>query len=143
MAMVKRVLGAYLVVTGIAAVALLILTPLIHDGSPDYPIWKILNWFMAAGVLVILFMGFRGKRSRGADEPDVVERLRLSLVYYGSIVLTMLFFWGFLWTLNPESETGGAVTSHLVYFPLVDALYTTLALSIGRRLWREAGGSAS
>ena len=34
-------------------------------------------------------------------------------------MLTMLFFWEWLWTLNPDSETGEAVTSHMVYFPIV------------------------
>ena len=50
----------------------------------------------------------------------------------------MLFFWEWFWSLNPSSETGDAITSHIIYFPLADALYTVLALSIGRRLWTEA-----
>ena len=51
----------------------------------------------------------------------------------------MLFFWEWFWTLNPDSETGEAVTSHLVYFPLVDALYVVLALATGSRLWSNGG----
>ena len=49
MDMVKRIGGIYLLVTALAVALLLIITPLIHDGSADYPLWKILNWFMAAG----------------------------------------------------------------------------------------------
>ena len=141
MDLVKRILAVFLVLTGIAAAALLIITPLTHDGSPDYPMWRILNWFMAAAVLIVLVVAFLRKHVREADELIVVEYLRLNLVYYGAIALTMLFFWEWFWTLNPDSETGDAVTSHIVYFPIMDALFVALSLSVGRRLWKEAGGA--
>ena len=140
MDLVKRVLAVFLVVIGIAAAALLIVTPLTHDGSPDYPVWKMLNWFMAAGVVIVLVVAFLRKHVREGDELIVAEYLRLNFVYYGAIALTMLFFWEWFWTLNPDSETGDAVTSHIIYFPIMDALYVALSLSVGRRLWREAGG---
>ena len=47
------------------------------------------------------------------------EYLRVNLTYYTTIILTILFFWEWFWTLNPDSETGEAVTSHMVYFPIV------------------------
>jgi len=138
MDLVKRVLAVFLVVTGIAAAALLIITPLTHDGSPDYPVWRILNWFMAAAVVIVLVVAFMRKHVPGREELIVTEYLRLNFVYYGAIALTMLFFWEWFWTLNPDSETGDAVTSHIVYFPIVDALFVALSLSVGRRLWGEA-----
>ena len=61
--------------------------------------------------------------------------VRASAVFYGAIGLTVLFFWGWFWTLNPESETGLAVTSHLIYFPVVNSLFAVLSLSSGRHLW--------
>ena len=134
MDLVKRVLAVFLVVTGIAAAALLIVTPLTHDGSPDYPLWKILNWFMAAVVLIVLVVAFMRKHVREGDELIVAEYLRLNFVYYGAIALTMLFFWEWFWTLNPDSETGEAVTSHMVYFPIMDALYVVMSITVGRRL---------
>ena len=138
MQMARRIAGAYLVIVGLAVFLNLIATPLYHDGSPDYPVWKILNWFMAVGAIVMLVMGFLGKRaldSEDIQDADILERMRGSFVFYGSIVLAMLFFWEWFWTLNPDSETGGAVTSHLVYFPIVDALFTVLALVVGKRMW--------
>ena len=142
MQIVGRILAVYLVVTALAAAVLLIVTPLTHDGSPEYPLWQILNWFMAVGVVVMLVVSVARKRALGdQDGGSDLEAARVSLVYYGAIVLTMLFFWEWFWTLNPESETGGAVTSHLVYFPIMDALYVVLGLSIGRRIWRKAGGA--
>lgn len=137
----KRVLAAFLVLTAIAVVLNLMLTPVYHDGSAEYPVWKILNWFMAAGVLIALGVSFLRRRAQGSAEAGGLDYVRTSVTWYGAIVLTMLFFWGWLWTLNPDSETGEAVTSHLVYFPIVDALFVVVALTTGRHLWAEAGGS--
>ena len=142
MDLAKRIIGYYLLATALAAALLLIVTPLIHDGSPDYPLWQILNWFMAVGAVVILIAGFAARRAQGCEKVDTLERLRVSLVFYGAIVLAMLFFWEWFWTLNPDSETGEAVTSHLVYFPLVDSLFTVLAFIVGKRMW-NAGHDGS
>ena len=144
MALAQRVLAVYLVVVGFLAWANLIATPLYHDGSPDYPVWRILNYFMALAVLIMLVKGFTMRREHAAGEADgcdTLEHLRVSFAFYGAIVLAMLFFWEWFWTLNIESETGDAVTSHVIYFPIVDALLVVLALLIGRRFWQEGGGS--
>ena len=141
MDIVKRVLAAFLVLTAVAVVLNLILTPVYHDGSAEYPVWKILNWFMAAGVLVALGVSFLRRRVQGSMEAGGLDYVRTSVTWYGAIVLTMLFFWGWLWTLNPDSETGEAVTSHLVYFPIVDALFVVVALTTGRHLWADAGAA--
>ena len=141
MDMVNRVLAVFLVLTAIAVVLNLILTPVYHDGSDEYTVWKIVNWFMAAAVLVALVVSFQRRRVLGGVEADVLLYLRTSAAWYGAIVLTMLFFWGWFWTLNPDSETGEAVTSHMVYFPIVDALFVVVALSTGRHLWNVSADS--
>ncbi len=138
MAGLKRALAVFLVITGVAAAGLLMITPLIHDGSPEYPMWEILNWFMMPGTLIILAVSFLFTRRHEDSESAAAWRDRL--IFYGAIVLVSLFFWEWFWTLNPESETGGAITSHLIYFPAMDSLYTVLCLLEGRRLWRSAGG---
>ena len=120
-----------------AAVALnLILTPVYHDGSPGYPVWEVLNWFMAVTVFIVLVASYLQRRAVG-KEASTFDRLRVSLAFYGAIALTMLFFWEWLWTLNPDSETGDAVTSHIIYFPIVNALFSALALTTGRHLWSD------
>ena len=144
MQLVTKIVAAFLVIVGLAVFLNLIATPLYHDGSPDYPIWKILNWFMAVAVLIILVVGFMRKRvldSAGDEGASTLDHVRGSFVFYGGIVLAMLFFWEWFWTLNPDSETGEAVTSHMVYFPLVDSLFTVLALIVGRRMWSAGDGS--
>ena len=146
MEIARRLLGVFLVVIAIVVAINLMATPLYHDGSEDYPIWKIVNWFMAAGVVAVLIVNAMRKRAMGVggtNEPRVSEYLRVNLTYYTTIILTILFFWEWFWTLNPDSETGEAVTSHMVYFPIVDALFVVVCLATGRYLWNfasDAGG---
>ena len=134
----KRLLAVFLVLTAVAVGLTLMLTPVFHDGSEEYPVWRILNWFMAAGVVFSLAANSLRKRKLTAESGSL-EYLQGSFAWYGAIVLTTLFFWEWFWTLNPDSETGDAVTSHLVYFPVVDSLYMVIALSTGRYLWSRGG----
>ncbi len=136
-----RALAALLIATAVAAFLNLILTPAYHDGAAEYPVWEVINWFMAASTVVALVVNFLRQRAQadGEREPSVIQYLRVTGAYYGAIVLTMLFFWEWIWTLNPDSETGDAVTSHIVYFPIVDALFVVIALSTGRYLWTRVG----
>ena len=131
-----RIIGAYLLLTAIAVFVLLIITPLIHDGSADYPQWQIMNYFMALGALLMLVLTFLYRRQLDPETTDNYTCAIVNGLFYGSVVLVMLFFWQYFWLLNPDSETGEAVTSHIIYFPLVDALYVVLGLIIGERLLR-------
>ena len=137
---VRGILAVYLAVTAVAVALLLAFTPLIHDGSPEYPIWGVLNWFMAPGAVAVLVVSVMRDRSvaRRGDAPDMIERVSVSAALYGSIALFMLFFWEWLWSLNPESETGNAVISHMIYFPIMDVLYVAVCVATARYLWRRA-----
>ena len=140
MNIIRGVLAVYLAITALAAAVLLGVTPLFHDGAPDYPMWRVLNWFMALGVVAVLVVSVMRDRSvaRRGDEPELLERISVSSTLYASIALAMIFFWGWFWTLRPESETGNAVISHNVYFPMMDALYAVVCLATARYLWRRA-----
>ena len=137
----KQALGALFVLSGIAVAVLLMVTPLFHDGSPEYPAWQALNWVMAVMTAVALVIACIGKYKLYTGEQGgafTLDVIRVNAVFLGAIVLAMWFFWEWFWTLNPSSETGDAVTSHLIYFPLVDALYVVITLTIGGRLWCES-----
>ena len=136
MKLLNQAVGVYLVLTALAVAVLLIITPLIHDGSESYPMCEVLNYFMAVGVVIVLVANYMCKRRQDASGE---ENLGVSLVFYGAVALTMLFFWEWFWTLNPDSETGNAAISHTVYFPFVDALYTVIGLTTGKALWKAAG----
>ncbi len=90
---------------------------------------------MAVGTFLVLVVSVTRRHALGGRKDDALAYVRASAVSYGAIVLMMLFLWGWCWTLNPESETGLAVTSHLIHFPAVNSLAVVLARSSGRHLW--------
>ena len=92
MDLVRKIIAAFLVISGIVVAVNLAVTPLYHDGSPDYVIWRYVNYFMAVGVVIILVIGIARKRAIREDEVDTLTYLRTSFVFYGSIVLASLFF---------------------------------------------------
>ncbi len=139
MDILRKIVAVYLVVTGIVVAVHLAVTPLYHDGSPDYPVWEIVNYFMAVGAVIVLLVGIARKRAINGQEVDTLTYLRTSFVFYGGIVLASLFFWQWFWQLNPDSETGLAVNSHIIYFPAMDMLYSVLTLIVGRRMWNADG----
>ena len=137
---IRYAVGAFLIITGIVVFATLVMTPLFHDGSEDYPVWEVVNYFMTVGTIFIVLTGIHRRISLGEDA-STTDQLVARFVFYGGFILAMLYFWGWFWTLNPDSETGNAVTSHLVYFPIVDAIYVVLAVSNGRFIFRNASAS--
>ena len=134
---VKRIAALYLVLTALAVFFNLILTPVYHDGSPDYPVWKIVNYFMAAGVVIALAASYLRRRAANNPDTSTADRVWANVFCYAAIALAMLFFWEWFWTLNPDSETGEAVTSHIIYFPIVDVLYTIVTLDAARWFWKR------
>ena len=134
---VKRIVALYLALTALAVFFNLILTPVYHDGSPDYPVWEIINYFMAAGTLFALAASYLRRRAAGNSDTSTAESIWANVFCYAAIALAMLFFWGWIWTLNPDSETGEAVTSHLIYFPIADALFVIVTLEAARWFWKK------
>ncbi len=134
-----RVFGAYLLLTAIAVALLLMITPLIHDGSPEYPNWTIMNYFMALGVILMVVLTFLYRWRLDPEQTDNYTCAIANGLFYGSVVLMMLFYWQYFWLLDTSSETGDAAISHIIYFPLMDAIYVVLGLIIGERLLRTGG----
>ena len=136
--LLNRLIPVFLFVMAIVVGANLILTPVYHDGADTYPVWVIINWPMAAGVVIAMIASFIRYRAAKRTNPDSMASLRASLVFYGAIVLTIIFYWNWIWTLNPDSETGLAVNSHVIHFPLADALFTVIGISTAQYLWHDA-----
>ena len=134
---IKRLAALYLALTALAVFFNLILTPVYHDGSPDYPVWEIINYFMAAGTLFALGASYLRRRAAGNADTSTAESIWSNLFCYAAIALAMLFFWQYLWLQFPDNETGDAVTSHIIYFPIVDVLYTLVTLDAARWLWKK------
>ena len=142
---VRRVVAAALVVLAVAVGLNLMLTPVYHDGADTYPVWQVLNWFMAVAVVIALLVSYHRRQSLNGGPNDTVTReyLAASAMLYGSIALIILFYWNWLWTLFPENEVGLAAQSHINHFPWMDVLFSCVVGSAGFYLWRVVGEKMS
>ena len=124
----------------------LALTPVYHDNSPDYPIWRIMNDMAVPVVLVLLPLNiWRKLRLPGGGDAAVTrEYLGTTIAFYAAIALIILFFWEWFWSLWPENEAGEfVVISHLIHYPAVDVLFSLLAIEAAIWLYREARAAMS
>lgn len=124
----------------------LALTPVYHDNSPDYPIWRIMNDMAVPVVLVLLPLNaWRKFRVPGGGDSAVTrEYLGTTIAFYAAIALIILFFWEWFWSLWPENEAGEfVVISHLIHYPAVDVIFTLLSIEAAIWLYREARAALS
>lgn len=124
----------------------LALTPVYHDNSLDYPIWRILNDMAVPVVIVLLPLNvWRKFRLPGGGDAAVTrEYLGTTIAFYAAIALIILFFWEWFWSLWPENEAGEfVVISHLIHYPAVDVLFSLLAIEAAIWLYRQARAAMS
>ncbi len=143
---VTLLVAAYLGGVGLLVAFLLMLTPTFHDGSPDYPVWEVVNWFMLIAMPLLLWVNWTRKSSMGGSgtDPATREYVAANVALYATLGLIIIFFWQFLFQRFPESETGHALNSHIIHFPLMDVAFALLTGQAAHHLWRgsqtEPGG---
>ena len=138
----KRVLAIYLIAIAFATGINWIATPLYHDGSSNYWVWEILNWFMAVGVIIVLVVNSIRKRRlcRREEGSSAITRdyLEVNLAFAASIVLTLWYFWNWFAALNPGSEPDVVGLIHLEWWAFINPMGVLLYAYTGAYLWRAA-----
>ena len=73
------------------------------------------------------------------DEDGLLTReyLEVNLAFYGSIILTIWFFWNWLAIFFPH-EPPMAAQSHMNMWPFINVLVVTVTSVAGIHLWRKA-----
>ena len=112
------------------------ITPLYHPEA----VWAVLDWFMAAAVVVALIVNFSRNRAvgcRAADGPLTCEYLGANVAFYASVALTVLFFSNWFSILKGGmSDSAGQTVA--VMWPLIDTLVVLVAWATGCYLWRKS-----
>ena len=129
-----RLLSLYLTLVGIAVAVHFIAVPWYHPGGDEaYPIWELLDWFMAVAIVIALISTFVHKRRHDAgDGSDLHEHLSVNVLFYGTLGVGILFFWN--WS-NLLRETGEA---DWLVWNFIDVALPLLLIAAGRRLWRAS-----
>ena len=144
MSILKRVAALYLIVVAAAAGVHWIITPLYDNSSGEYPVWVILNWFMASTVIVALDRNVRSKlalRDGDPEAPLTGRRIQVNLLFYATIVLTLWFFWNWFYGFFPNNEPDVVGLVHLEMWAFINPLFVLTIGVTGFSLWGEAEDS--
>ncbi len=134
MSILIRLVAAYLVLVAVAVGVHFIITPLYHPGGDaPFPVWDILNWFMAAGMIVTVIAAYLEKRrADGNPDADLKCYLETNALFYGAIALFIVFFWNWFSNLDPDNAPDGQ------FWVVIDTLMPIVMGVAGFRLWRNA-----
>ncbi len=131
---VKPVLSVYLVAIATVVGVYFTISPLVDGVIAGHVVWDILNFFMAAGVLIALGFSYVRKREvDGSGSGDVWARLAVNALFYAALWLTIWFFWNWFVELMDRDW------SHL--WKQINPLFAIVVGVAGARMWREARDS--
>ena len=142
MSILHRLLGIYVV--GVAAVvAVSLLATLIWSNGAGSPIWPTVNWLQAIAIILVLVVNVLRKRAldaNGSDGSVTRDYLEVNLLFYVSIVVTVWFFWNWLFFgfFQDNEPAGAASDTHTLMWPFINALDIPLLGATGYHLWRKA-----
>ena len=136
-AALKQLASVYLLLVGLAVAVQFIIFPFYEDHDADLTVWRILDWLMAAGLLVGALGAFLRKRAFDAagDDPHWRDYVEVNGLFYGVLALALAFFPAWFWVewgTNPERASW-------VVWHAIDVALPILFVVLGLRFWREAG----
>ena len=140
MVIVGRILGAFNVLAA-AVVCVNVLSghaQLWNAGA----LWDYINPMMAVAVVISLLVNLQRKISLPDDDRVSRTYLEVNVLFYASIVLTMVFFsnWFFmLWDFGDASDE--SKTRHFIYWWFINPYFVLVSGITGYHLWLKASRS--
>ena len=140
MAGLKKLAGAYLiVVAAVVAVFFIINTVLAESFDFDVvTVWYVLDVLMLIGLIVALYYNFAAKREamRPGDDEAVTRRyLEVNVLFYATVVVTILFLHNWLALLALGSDSLDDNHQAWVIWAFVDTLLPITLGITGCHLW--------
>ena len=132
--MVKRLAGVYLAIIGAAVAIHFVADPLVYEWDDGMPtLWIVLNWLMAIGLAIALYVTFMAKRDADGSS-DLREYLVANAQFYVAVGLTLLFLWNAVQT----SWSAGSQTPDPQVWVFINVVLPMLFVTLGIGLWNEA-----
>ena len=145
MAALRKASGIFLAVVAAAVVAASLLGEFYGEYLPiDHIDWTILNWFMAASLLLTLVWQYGNKRVADRQGPAAgvsFAYLASNLLFFSAIFLSLWFFsnW-FSEGRVPAARPGPAVSFIWIS---INSLFVALTGITAGQLWGRTDGSAA
>ena len=164
MTIATRIAAIYVSIIGLAVMIHFIAVPLYHPGRGEpYEIWSILNYFMAAAILIALVGATIAKRRHDADpNADAAAHITVNALFYSAIAVGIAFFWNWASVRSADDIIIANLPADIPNLPIVNDLFSNnpgsgnlliwnfidIALPVilfpaGRQLWRLADGDPS
>ena len=132
---VQRVLGGYVMVIALAVAVNFIITPFFFDNESGYPIWDVLDFFMAAAILIAFAASCRDmwRLCKEGDEADLKRYVSVNVAFFATVVLLLLFFSN--WAAHlVKHET----LEDWTIWAIIDAILPPILGAGGLRLWMKS-----
>ncbi len=95
MPIAARIGAVYVSLVGFAVMVHFIVVPLYHPGRGEpYDVWSVLNYFMAAAILIALVAsGIAKYRHDATIDADAVAHITVNVIFYSVLAVGIFFFW--------------------------------------------------
>ena len=146
MAELKKLAGAYLIVVAVVVAVFFIINNVLAE-SFDFDVvttWYVLDVLMLIGLVVALIYNFAAKReaTRPGDDEAVTRRyLEVNVLFYSTVVVTILFLHSWLSLLALGSDSLDGNHQAWVIWAVVDTLLPITLGITGCHLWCAASES--
>ena len=125
--------AVYLILLAVVVAVNFVATPLYHPGGDEpFTVWEILNWFMAAGMLITVAAAYAEKRRVDGDG-DLRRYLEANVLFYAAVALIIVFFWNWFSNLSPNNAPDGQ------FWVVIDTLMPIVVGVTGCRMLKQAG----
>lgn len=141
---IQKLVGAYLVVVGVAVAVFFIVNTLLADSIDVPSIWQILDVLMAIGLVLALFFNYQRKREvESSEQSESITRSYLegNALFFLTAAVTIIFFHNWFSLLANGTDSLDGNHQAWVIWAFVDTLLPITFGVSGCRLWREASNS--
>ena len=140
----KKLVGAYLVVVGVAVAVFFVINSLLVDAIDVLSIWYILDVLMLIGLVLALGYNYQRKREvESGESGSSITRsyLESNVLFYLTAGVTIIFLHNWISLLANGSDSLDGNHQAWVIWAFVDTLLPIAFGLSGCRLWREASNS--
>ena len=134
---VHRLISLYLALVAVAVAVQFVVYPLyaydsrgeVVDSALD--VWHVLDWFMAAGLVLLVTTTCREKRRHDAEGSSGVRPwLRSNFMFYGAVLLVLAFVPNWF-------EAAWGHNDNWTIWHLIDTVLPVMFAAEAHRLWRS------